>query len=166
LKQIPNPTRNQLDIMKTILTLLAIILWVTSSFGQKTNPNYDSTLAAKLGADDYGMKKYVFVILKTGSNESTDKDFRDSCFAGHMKNITRLVKEEKLIVAGPMFKNERSYRGIFILDVPTLEEAEILLETDPAIKAEFLELELFMWYGSAALSEYLEASDKVWKVGF
>ena len=152
--------------MKTILTLLAIVFWVTSSLGQKTNPNYDSTLAAKLGADDYGMKKYVFVILKTGSNDSTDKDFRDSCFAGHMKNITRLVEEEKLIVAGPMLKNERSYRGIFILDVHTLEEAEILLETDPAIKAEFLEPELLMWYGSAALSEYLEASDKVWKVGF
>ena len=55
--------------MKTILTFLAILLSVTLSLGQKTNPNYDSTLAAKLGADDYGMKKYVFVILKTGSND-------------------------------------------------------------------------------------------------
>ncbi|MBL1215464.1 MAG: hypothetical protein HND52_19005 [Ignavibacteriae bacterium] len=152
--------------MKTLLTILALITSVTLSFGQKTNPNYDSTFAAQLGADDYGMKKYVFVILKTGSNKSTDKDFRDSCFAGHMKNITRLVEEGKLIVAGPMQKNGRSYRGIFILDVPTLEEADILLETDPAIKAEFLEPELYMWYGSAALPEYLEASDKVWKIGF
>jgi uncharacterized protein YciI len=133
---------------------------------QTTNPHYDSTLAAKLGADDYGMKNYVFVILKTGSNETSDKEFRDSCFTGHLKNIKRLVKDGKLIVAGPMVKNERSYRGIFILDVPTLEEAEILLETDPAIKAEFLEPELFIWYGSAALPEYLEISDKVWKVGF
>ncbi|MDG5491995.1 YciI family protein [Psychroserpens sp. SPM9] len=135
-------------------------------FSQKTNPNYDQELATKLGADDYGMKNYVFVILKTGTNESTNKTLKDSCFAGHMSNISRLVKEKKLIVAGPMAKNDNTYRGIFILDVPTLEDARVLLETDPAIKAKFLEPELYMWYGSAALSEYLDASDKVWKVGF
>jgi len=152
--------------MKSLVTILAIILSVISSMGQKTNPNYDSILATKLGADDYGMKKYVFVILKTGSNESTDKVLKDSCFTGHLNNIKRLVKEKKLIVAGPMVKNDKSYRGIFILNVSTLEEANLLLETDPAIKAKFLEPELYMWYGSAALSEYLETSDKVWKIGF
>ena len=51
------------------------------------------------------------------------------------------------------------------MDVPTLEEAQILLASDPAIKAKYLEPELYNWYGSAALSEYLEASDKVWKIG-
>lgn len=152
--------------MKYILTFLAIILSFNVSFSQKTNPNYDAELATKLGADDYGMKKFVFVILKTGSNESTDKVLKDSCFTGHMNNINRLVKEKKLIVAGPMVKNDKSYRGIFILDVSTKDEANLLLETDPAIKAKFLEPELYIWYGSAALSEYLEASDKVWKIGF
>ncbi len=52
------------------------------------------------------MKNFVFVILKTGTNESTNKTFKDSCFTGHMNNINRLVKEKKLIVAGPMAKNE------------------------------------------------------------
>jgi len=157
---------NKQYIMKYFLTLLIIFLSINVSFSQKTNPNYDEELATKLGADDYGMKKFVFVILKTGTNESTDKALKDSCFTGHMNNIDRLVKEKKLIVAGPMVKNEKSYRGIFILDMPTIEEARILLETDPAIKAKFLEPELYLWYGSAALSEYLEASDKVWKIGF
>jgi len=46
-----------------------------------------------LGADDYGMKKFVFVILKTGKNTSTDKELRDSAFVGHMNNIDRLVKK-------------------------------------------------------------------------
>ncbi|WP_339629977.1 YciI family protein [uncultured Maribacter sp.] len=152
--------------MKYVLIFLVIILTINVSFAQKTNPNYDAELAAKLDADDYGMKKFVFVILKTGTNKSTDKTLKDSCFTGHMNNINRLVKEKKLIVAGPMGKNDKSYRGIFILDVATLEEANTLLETDPAIKAKFLEPELYVWYGSAALSEYLEASDKVWKIGF
>lgn len=152
--------------MKYFITILAFILSVHASFAQKTNPNYDAELAAKLGADDYGMKKFVFVMLKTGSNESTNKVLKDSCFSGHMNNIERLVKEKKLIVAGPMVKNDKSYRGIFILDISTIEEAKLLLETDPAIKAEFLEPELYIWYGSAALSEYLDASEKVWKLGF
>ena len=152
--------------MKYFLTFLVIVLSVNVSFAQKTNPNYDAELATKLGADDYGMKKFVFVILKTGTNESTNKSLKDSCFTGHMNNINRLVKEKKLIVAGPMVKNEKSYRGIFILDVSTMEDANLLLETDPAIKAKFLEPELYIWYGSAALPEYLEASEKVWKTGF
>ena len=152
--------------MKQLITTLTLVLLASLAMGQTTNPNYDAELAAKLGADDYGMKKFVFVMLKTGSNESTDKALRDSCFTGHMNNITRLVEEKKLIVAGPMMKNEQSYRGIFILDVATFEEAKQLLQTDPAIKAKFLEPELYSWYGSAALPEYLEASDKVWKTGF
>ncbi|WP_260392461.1 hypothetical protein [Empedobacter falsenii] len=35
-------------------------------------------------------------------------------FRGHLDNINRLVKEEKLVVAGPMGKNEKNYCGIFI----------------------------------------------------
>jgi len=152
--------------MKHIYIILAVLLTINSLMAQKTNPNYDLELATKLGADDYGMKSYVFVILKTGKNQSTDKVLRDSCFAGHMNNITRLVKDKKLIVAGPMEKNDKTYRGIFILDVTTIDEAKLLLDTDPAIKAEFLEPELFKWYGSAALSEYIDISDKIWKTGF
>lgn len=143
-----------------------VVLATVAGTGQKTNPNYDEALAEKLGGDEYGMKTFVLVILKTGSNESTNKEIRDSCFIGHMKNIERLVKEEKLIVAGPIAKNDKSYRGIFILNVPTIEEANVLLKTDPAIFAEYLEPELYIWYGSAALPEYLDASDKIWKIGF
>jgi uncharacterized protein YciI len=152
--------------MKHPFIILVLILSFSFSFAQKTNPNYDPELATNLGADDYGMKSFVFVMLKSGKNQSTDIVLKDSCFVGHMNNINRLVENKKLIVAGPMEKNEKSYRGIFILDVDSLEEAKLLLETDPAIKAEFLEPELYKWYGSAALSEYLEASDKIWKTGF
>jgi len=152
--------------MKNILTFLLLVFFTGAVYGQKSNPNYDAELAEKLGADDYGMKTFVLVLLKTGTNDSTDEDARNTAFAGHMSNINRLVEEKKLIVAGPIEKNERTYRGLFILDTPTIEEARVLLQTDPAIKENYLASELFIWYGSAALSEYLEASDKVWKTGF
>lgn len=130
---------------------------------QNNNPRYDSTLAKQLGGDENGMKKYVLVLLKTGANNTTDKEFIAKQFSGHMENIDRLVKEKKLVVAGPLGKNDKTYRGIFILDNVSIDAAKELLQTDPAIKSGLLEPELYNWYGSAALPVYLEASDKIWK---
>lgn len=149
--------------MKKILIFFFLLVVLLNAKALSPNPNYDAALANKLGADDYGMKNYVLVILKTGSNLTTDKAFIDSCFAGHMTNIHRLVELKKLIVAGPLKKNENNYRGIFILNTDSFEEAEVLLQTDPAIKEKLLVTELYKWYGSAALPEYLNESDKVWK---
>lgn len=130
-----------------------------------SNPNFDPVLAEKLGGDDYGMKSYILVILKTGTNQTTDQDFIGNSFRGHMDNIHRLVTEGKLVVAGPLGKNERTYRGIFILqNIGSLEAARELLQTDPAISSGLLDVELYNWYGSAALPQYLDFSDKIWKV--
>lgn len=153
-----------LNNMKTIYTLLLILSIGLVANGQNTNPNYDSTLAKKYGADDYGMKGYILVILKTGTNKTTDKEFINRCFVGHMENINRLAKNGKLVVAGPLGKNDKTYRGIFILNSTSLDEAKELLQTDPAIKENIFEVEIYNWYGSAALSEYLESADKIWKI--
>ncbi|MGB1198232.1 MAG: YciI family protein [Thalassotalea sp.] len=149
-------------ITYSCLFLLSMLSLITSA--QTQNPNYDAVLATKLGADDYGMKSYVFVVLKSGDNKNEDKILRNKAFSGHMANINRLVKANKLVIAGPFGKNNDDYRGLFILDVKTLDEAKALLATDPAISANYLSAELYNWYGSAALAEYLEASDKVWKI--
>jgi uncharacterized protein YciI len=128
------------------------------------NRNYDKVLADKLGGDEYGMKKYFLVILKTGANTSNDKELINESFRGHMNNINRLVEEGKLIVAGPLEKNENNYRGIFVLNnIESIDEAKKLLQTDPAIKNGLLDYEIFSWYGSAALPEYVPFSDKIWK---
>ncbi|REA58377.1 hypothetical protein DSL64_21195 [Dyadobacter luteus] len=108
------------------------------------------------------MKKYVLVLLKTGSVTNLGKTATDSLFAGHMTNINRLAENGKLVVAGPFFKNDK-YRGIFILNATTIEEGKQLVETDPAIKANLLEAEMLLWYGSAALSETLEIHKRIEK---
>src|SRR5690606_32221995 len=38
------------------------------------NPNYNKTLADRLGGDEYGMKSYFFIVLKTGPNTTADKE--------------------------------------------------------------------------------------------
>jgi uncharacterized protein YciI len=157
---------NQRRIMFYNLFLLLVLLTGTSTIqAQSSNPKYDKSLADSLGADNYGMKMYVLVILKTGP-ATKDQAATDSLFGGHMKNIKRLAEIGKLVVAGPFQKNDKDYRGIFILNVKTTEEAATLLETDPAIHAGLLAPELFGWYGSAALPMYLPASEKVAKETF
>jgi uncharacterized protein YciI len=156
----------KITYMKILLSVLFFLLISSDVLSQKVNPDYDSLLARKFEADDMGMKKYILVILKTGTNNTTDKKLQDSLFAGHMANINRLVKINKLVVAGPLMKNEKTYRGIFILNVRTPEEARILLDTDPAIRENLLAADLYQWYGSAALPAYLDISDKIWKTGF
>lgn len=147
--------------------LLAFLFMSCSLAAQKNEkPVYDSILAKKLGADDYGMKKYVFCILKTGPANITDKAVKDSLFAGHMKNINRLSEEGKLAVAGPFMKNDRQYRGIYIFNVSSIAEAEKLTQTDPAIKAGIFVVELTEWYGSATLMETPELHKKIQKKHF
>ncbi|HVE60283.1 MAG TPA: YciI family protein [Chitinophagaceae bacterium] len=149
--------------MKKIIIVALIGVLSIESSSQTNNPKYDKTLADSLGGDDLGMKSYVLVILKTGTNKIDRKETVDSLFRGHMANIGRLAAEGKLIVAGPLKKNEKSYRGIFIFNVKTIEEAEALLKTDPVIKEKILDAELFQWYGSAALPEYLKSHEKIEK---
>lgn len=158
--------------MKYFLAITFLVI-TNSTFGQSnsekdtliSNPNYNKTLAEKLGGDDYGMKSYFLVILKSGTNATMDKKLIAESFRGHMNNINRLVAEGKLIVAGPLGKNDNNYRGIFILNnLKTIEEAKELLQTDLAIKIGLLDYEIFTWYGSAALPEYLPFSEKIWKL--
>lgn len=158
--------------MKHTLILIAIALAFTSSaVAQQTGakrPKYDAKLAAKVGADEYGMRNYVFCILKTGPRDAdiTVKAERDGIFAGHMANIKRLADEGKIVLAGPFGENDRSYRGIFIFAVATVEEAQKLVETDPVIRSGMMVAEMTPWYGSAATMLINENHHKVAKKSF
>ena len=150
--------------MKKLILILSIGLLVPI-VSQAQKPTYDSTLAKKLNADHYGMKMYVCVMLKTGTNTSTDKVARDKAFEGHMKNIQYMADNGKLAVAGP-FEKGGIHRGLFVLNVSTFEEANKLLEADNAIKEKYLEPELIQWYGSASLMETPEIHKKLQKKNF
>lgn len=154
------------ELLKPLNLKTSVILACFIGFNSQLhsqNSQYNDSLAKKLGADEYGMKPYILVILKTGSNTSADKHTVDSCFRGHMQNMERLVQAKLLVVAGPISRNEKKVRGIFILNLNSQEEALNVLQTDPAIHAKLLEPELYNWYGSAALPVYLETADKIWK---
>lgn len=148
--------------MKKAFQLLLLLIVLNLN----TKAQYDSALAKKLNADEYGMKSYVLVMLKTGLTEITDKKIRDSIFGGHMANIQKLASENKLVVAGPMGKNDKNYEGVFVFNTSSIEEAKQWLSTDPAFQAKYLDAELYSWYCTAALQEIPALHKQVQKTSF
>jgi len=109
------------------------------------------------------MKSYILVILKTGPAKIEDKELRDSLFTGHFSNMDKLAEEGKLVAAGPFYDNESQYRGLFLFDVRTIEEANELVKGDPTVTSGIFMTELYQWYGSAAVSMLNEIHGKIQK---
>lgn len=149
--------------MKYLILILTIFISVSNLYSQIENPEYDSTLAQKVGADDWGMKSFIMVVLKTGKAQITDSVKRAEMFRGHFDNINKLAEAGKMVLAGPIGKNENTYRGIFVFDVATIEEAKELIKGDPTIVNGIFDVEFYKWYASAALLELNNIHKKISK---
>lgn len=132
---------------------------------QTVKPKFDAELAKKVGADDYGMRSYVLVVLKSGPNKMPPGKERDEMFKGHFANMNRLAAEGKLALAGP-FDGVDGWRGLFIFAVADIEEAKKYVATDPVIIKGEMIAEYHKYKGSAALMLVNEAHDRVAKKGF
>lgn len=69
----------------------------------------------------------------------------------HLANITRLADSGKLVLAGP-FTDGGDLRGMFVFRVSTLDEAKALCDTDPAVRAGRLRVELHPWYSAKGIT--------------
>lgn len=152
-------------LKSTFLAIVAVtLLLVGFARGQTSleaaKPKFDAELARTLGADDYGMKSYVLVVLKTGPNKIPPGNERDEMFKGHFANMNRLTSEGKLALAGPL-DGVDGWRGLFILAVADVEEAKKHIATDPVIIKGEMVAEYHKYYGPAALMLVREAHDRV-----
>lgn len=105
------------------------------------------------------MKTYYFGLIYRGpawtpdSSESTEAIQR-----AHLANIRRLARAGKLVLAGP-FGDDGDLRGLFIYNASSREEAEALVQSDPAVKAGRLRVELHPWWGPLALQSLYVPSE-------
>jgi len=131
-----------------LLYLLATA--IPPAHAEPAAPTYDPALAAAVGADDNGMRRYVLVILKSSATPVPAGPARDEMFKGHFGNMKRLAAEGKLALAGPL-DGVDGWRGLFILAVSDIEEARALVATDPVVAQGEMVPEFHKYYGSAAL---------------
>ena len=130
--------------------------------GPSSSGGYDAALARNLGANDHGLRSYVFVILKTGPNRIPPGPERDAMFKGHFANMTRLSDAGKLAYAGPLDGVE-GRRGIYIFAVSDIEEAKKLVATDPVVEKGEMVAEYHRHFGSAALMQVPQTHKRIAK---
>lgn len=130
------------------LTLL-IILFLAALSGNTLlaqAPDNPREFEMKEGDTTYIMKQYIMVLLHRGDKaDAHTKEEAAKIQQGHMDNMGRLAKMGKLIVAGP-FGDDTPLRGIFILDCASIDEAKLLVDTDPAVIAGRLRPEYHPWW--------------------
>lgn len=142
-------------------TLLASVLagcltgCATGQAAQAPAPAADPAPSAP--AKQLKMRTYYMALLKRGPAWSAERTPEAvAAGEGHMANIKRLAACGKLLIAGPFNPGPTppvdALAGIFIFDVPTLEEAVALTQTDPAVKAGRFAVEVLPWYGPEGLT--------------
>ncbi len=98
------------------------------------------------------MKTYYLGLIKRGPAWTPDDTPEVRALQeGHMANIRRMGAEGKLVLAGP-FLDKGDLRGLFLFEVASLEEAKALCESDPAVKAGRLVVEVHPWMGPEGLT--------------
>ena len=137
---------------KITACLLALLCAISpfSARAQDAPAAYDAAKAQAWGANEQGLRSYVFVLLKTGPKRMPDGPARNEMFQGHFANMTRLAKEGLLVYAGPL-DGKDSLRGLFIFATSDLEAARKAVDTDPVIVNGEMVAELHKHFGSAAL---------------
>ena len=91
------------------------------------------------------MSTYYLGLLRRGSNWSPDVTSEtERIQEAHLAHIRRMFEAGDLVIAGP-FTDDGDLRGVFLFQTETLEEAQALAASDPAVKAGRLVVEIHPW---------------------
>jgi uncharacterized protein YciI/ketosteroid isomerase-like protein len=126
-------------VLRKLLTVL--VLWLAAA------PVVALSAAAQKPSElHYEMTTYYLVLLYRGPNSTGEatpeaQKIQDA----HMANIRQMADAGKLLMAGPM-ADDSKLRGIFVLHAGSLQEAQALADSDPAVKAGRLLPEVHAWY--------------------
>lgn len=145
--------------MKLILTfsicLLANVVFSQQKTATKTSSNKSQVKKSsdkKKKIDSEGeMKTYYMVFLVKGDNRSQDSATAAEIQKQHLAHLDKLWKEGKLDIAGP-FLDDEDTKGICVYNVKSIEEARVLAEADPAVKAGRLKVIVRAWYSMKGAS--------------
>jgi uncharacterized protein YciI len=113
-----------------------VIILAASLLGACRSSTPDTTAAEE---------RHVFVIaaLMAGHPQpSPSAEDIEAASNGHFDNMKRLSQAGHLLLAGPSGSAESEFRGLFLFDTASVDEARDLMASDPAVAAGLLSPEL------------------------
>ncbi|WP_046754970.1 YciI family protein [Kordia jejudonensis] len=93
------------------------------------------------------MQQYFMAFLKKGKNREQPKRVADSLQRLHLAHLGKMYELGYADISGP-FGDLGDIRGITIYNVPTIEMADSLANSDPMVKAGRLEIEIHPWWAA------------------
>lgn len=134
-----------IKMIKQLLCTVSFLCVLVLTKAQKSDTAKKETPAKRI---EDKIEQYFFVMIKTGPKQDFDSAAKAELFKGHMANINKLYYDGILKVAGPFGKNDFTWRGIFIFDCKTKEEAEKFTQSDPAVAAGLFAVDISPWYSA------------------
>jgi uncharacterized protein len=141
--------RNRLDALLKDDPLIQsgrLVLELLTWWGpEKIGEAYVANKKAHPDAKD-NMLAYQLAFLRAGPNRKADGDPETQRVqAGHMAHIRKMSEAGQLVAAGP-FVEEQTLRGVFVLQLDSIDAAKAVAAQDPAVQAGRLVLDIHPWY--------------------
>ena len=96
------------------------------------------------------MQQYFIAFLKSGPNRSQSEEEASKLQSAHLAHLGKMYELGYADISGP-FGDDGDIRGITIYNVPTLEMADSLANSDPMVKAGRLVIEIHPWWAGKGL---------------
>lgn len=93
------------------------------------------------------MQQYFIAFLKRGPSRSQTKEEADSLQTLHLAHLQNMYDLGYADISGP-FGDDGDIRGITIYNVPNLNMADSLANSDPMVKAGRLIIEVHPWWAA------------------
>ena len=123
------------------LALEVLVWWGPKGIGaklqeeMKTNPN-----------PKYTMTRYYLALLGKGPKWSAEVSPENQKLqSDHLWNVRKMMDAKTFAAAGP-FAGKSDLLGIFVIAANSPEEAKTIAESDPAVKAGHLAVEMHPWF--------------------
>jgi len=93
------------------------------------------------------MQQYFIAFLKRGPVRNQNEEESERIQQEHLTHLGKMYELGYADISGP-FGDDGDIRGITIYNVPTLKMADSLANSDPAVKAGRLKIEIHPWWAA------------------